>query len=423
MLDQGHGGWDQSAAPPRRPPSSREARQRREARLRRKRKQRNRVITFWTFFSIFLLGLGYGVYNGVGWAQDKFGPKDFAAGDRTTTTVDVRIPSGAGGWDMGAALVEAGVVKTAEGFVGAFDANGGQQIQPGTWRLFTKMQSVDVVTALLDRAKCPAQNATPPCRVVNSVTIPEGLITTQIFPKLAEATSVPVEDFKTAAADPVALGVSPDWFAARPGGGQVIKSVEGFLFPATYDFDGGMTATEILKVMVSTFNDVTKDLKFTDNAKALGYTPYEVLITASIIQAEAVFPEDFPKVARVLYNRAFNQAPHCDKCLGLDSTINYWLRVSGREATSSDHILASDIADASNPYNTYIIHGMPPGAIGNPGKATMQAALAPATSSDVFFISIDTAGHMGYAATDSGFCSILRTANHNGLNLQLPANC
>ncbi len=391
--------------------------------MRRRRKKRRRVITFWTFFSIFLLGLGYGVYNGVGWAQDKFGPKDFAAGDRTATTVDVRIPSGAGGWAMGEALVEAGVVKTAEGFVTAFDANGGEKIQPGTWRLFTRMQAADVVQALLKRDKCPAQNAAPPCRVVNTVTIPEGFITTQIFAKLAEATGVSVEDFKAAAADPVLLGVSADWFGPRPSGVQVIKSVEGFLFPDTYDFDGDMSATEILKTMVARFNTVTNDLKFKENAQAMGYTPYEVLITASIIQAEAVFPEDFPKVASVLYNRAFKQAPHCDKCLGLDSTINYWLRIQGRNATSSDHILASDIADASNPYNTYIIKGMPPGAIGNPGKATMQAALAPATSNNVFFISIDNAGHMGYAANDSGFCSILRTANRNGLNLQLPANC
>jgi UPF0755 protein len=194
-------------------------------------------------------------------------------------------------------------------------------------------------------------------------------------------------------------------------------TIEGFLYPATYEFDPGTDATTILKTMVGNFLSVVGQLKFTDNVQQQlgGISPYEALIAASIAQVEAQKAKDMPGVARVLYNRAYKDFD-C-KCLGLDSTINYWLRITGKEALDSGSISSSLMHDKSNPYDTYDYTGMPPGPISNPGKDALTAAMSAPPSSNYYFLAIDKAGNTAFAPNYSQFCAETRQAKANGVSI------
>jgi UPF0755 protein len=186
-------------------------------------------------------------------------------------------------------------------------------------------------------------------------------------------------------------------------------------YPATYEFDPGASATAILKAIVANFNAEMTKLDFPNQVQKLGISPYEALIVASIAQVEAVFPEDMGGVSRVLYNRAYKNFP-CH-CLQLDSTVNYWLRVTGKKPKDSGQLTMSDIHDPSNPYNTHDKQGLPPGPISNPGNAALTGALTAPSSNFYYFLAIDKAGHTAFASTYADFCKKTHEARANGVSI------
>jgi UPF0755 protein len=382
-----------------------------KARAGRKRRRRwGRSVFAFLFALVLLAMLGLGGWWGFGKVRDYFAVQDYAGAG--TGSVTVQVSGGDGGTDIANKLVTADVVRSSKAFIDAYNANPrSQQVEPGFYTLHHQMKAALALDALLARDK----DGNLVNRASTRVTITEGMISLQIFDKLAKATKLPVDDFKNAAKDPVALGV-PDWWFKRQDNKPVTPSVEGFLFPATYDFDPGADATTILKAMVRQFVAVTTDLKFADTVQSgLNVSPYEALIAASITQVEASFPADMPGVARVLYNRAYKDFP--GHTLGLDSTVNYWLRVTGKEALDSGSIDTKLMHDPSNPYNTYDLPGMPPGPISNPGKEALSAAMAPPASPNYYFLAIDKDGHTAFAATYSDFCKKTREAKANGVSI------
>ncbi len=405
MLDDLDLAWEEQPGHQRRGgPPSRQTRQRR----RRERKRRRRSFSALLISLLLLAALGGGVYWGVGRLQDFFGAPDYDS--MGTVPVNVKINPGDGSGDIANELYDKKVVKSAKAFVKVASADpNSKNIQPGTYKLFIQMPARNALAMLLD----PDKNM-----VVNKVTIPEGMVTVDIYAKLAKATGLPVADFVAAGKDPLALGVDRSWFAKRDDGRPVITSIEGFLFPATYSFAPDITAKQMLTEMVTKFLAVADEIHFMDNAESnLHITPYEALIAASIAQAEAVFPEDFAKVARVLYNRAYSGKFPCG-CLGLDSEVNYWLKISGKTPASSEKLTVAQIHDAKDPYNTHDRPGLPGGAISNPGKEALQAALAPVGAANVFyFISIDKQGHMAYATTAAQHDANVALACKNGIPL------
>jgi UPF0755 protein len=231
---------------------------------------------------------------------------------------------------------------------------------------------------------------------------------------MSKSTKIPVADFQAAAKDPIALGV-PDWWFKRGDNKQTAKSIEGFLFPATYEFDPGVDAKTVLTAMVNKFNTVIGELKFADKAQGDRHiSPYEALVAASIAQAEAPLAEDMSKVTRVLYNRVYGGSFPCS-CLQLDSTVNYYLRISGKEAQDSRNLTVSQLHDPNDPYNTHDVAGMPIGPISNPGKEALQAAIAPTAGTWVFFVTIDKQGHTAFATTDAEARQNIELAKKNGV--------
>jgi len=385
-------------------PPTRQVRQR-----RRKEKKRRRRSFGALFISLVLLAaLGAGVYWGVGQVQNLFGASDYTS-NPSTTPVNVKIESGDYAADIATKLYNQKVVKSEKAFIAAAAADPrSKSIQPGTYKLYEQMPARNALLILID----------PKNIVGNKVLITEGMITVDIFGKLSKASGRPVKDFVDAAKDPVALGVDASWFAGtREDGRPIIKSLEGFLFPDTYMFSPDMTATDMLKAMVTRFNQVAGEIKFVDTVNAnLHITPYEALIAASIAQAEAQNADDFAKVARVLYNRSYGNFA-CN-CLGLDSEVNYWLTISGKESAASENLTQNQLHDPADPYNTHDKAGLPGGAISNPGKEAMQGAIAPVGANNVFyFLTVDKQGTMAYASTKAQFDVLVRQACKNGIPL------
>ncbi|WP_406081601.1 endolytic transglycosylase MltG [Micromonospora sp. NBC_00858] len=334
---------------------------------------------------VLLGGIGGGAFYGFDRIQNYFVTPDYNGTGSGEITVEIK--NGALLADMADALVAADVVKSQKAFIEAAEANSrSKNIQPGTYKLRKQMSGASAVTAMLDLKN----------KIVNGLTIPEGRTSKNIYKLLSEKTKIPVKDFETAAKNPLELGI-PDWWFTREDGKKVPKSVEGFLFPDTYEIPPKATAESILKLMVDNFLSVSGEMKFADRVqKERKVSPYEALIVASLAQAEAGNKDDLGKVARVAYNRVYGEFP-CN-CLEMDVTVNYYLESIGKPTKTSAQMTQSELDDPKNPYNRKL-RGLIPTPINNPGKQALEGAMNPPTGKWLYFVAIDKQGHSAFAET------------------------
>lgn len=269
-----------------------------------------------------------------------------------TGRVVVQVQPGDSGRAIGETLEEAGVVKTAGAFVSAVrDEPAAQSIQPGTYLMLAEMKASDAVETLLDASS----------RIALQVTVPEGLSVPDTLQRVAEGTGLDLEQLQDAAADPAALGLPP----------EAQGDPEGWLYPATYDFDPDVTAGDALATMVA------RAVQQLDEHGVPADQRRVVLTKASLVEAEARLPEDFAKVSRVFENRLANGMP-----LQLDSTVLY--AVGETSITTTPEQRQTD-----SPYNTYLYPGLPPGPINSPGAAAIEAVLEPAEGSWLYFVTVN----------------------------------
>lgn len=223
---------------------------------------------------------------------------------------------------------------------------------PGTYRLALQMSSASALDALANESN----------RVVDHVTIKEGLRLNQVLKVLAEKTHVSIDDFKAVLANKEQLGIP----SSAP-------NADGYLFPATYDFAPKAGAKEILQIMVDrTFVEL-------DRFGVAKSDRHRVLTMAALIQKEARIESDFYKVSRVFANR-IDLGMH----LQSDATVSYG--VDGDTVSTS----AAD-RSAKNGYNTYLYEGLPIGPIGAAGSVAIDAALHPAAGKWLYFCAINLA--------------------------------
>jgi UPF0755 protein len=173
------------------------------------------------------------------------------------------------------------------------------------------------------------------------------------------------------------------------------KNVEGFLFPATYDFLRGTTAKQLVQAQIQAFcrNFHKIDLAY---ARSKNLTPYDVLKIASMVEREASVPSERPLVAAVIYNRLHNHMQ-----LGIDATLRYGLHIPPTKS-----ITQSELA-SSNPYNTRRFFGLPPTPIANPGVASLQAAAHPAKVDYLYYVRKPDHRHHFFTASASAFDAYL----------------
>ena len=270
-----------------------------------------------------------------------------------STPVTFTVKDGDTGRAIGNSLQGAGIVLTARAFVDACNADTRcAGIQPGDYALKKEMRAADVLTVLVD----PKNRQNP------KVTIREGLWASEIYALLAKATKRPVAEYEAAAKSPEVRALLPS---------SANGNVEGYLFPATYEFSDKDTAVAQLSAMVGKAAKVLADLKVQpDQAEKL-------MIIASIVEAEAKRPDNRAKVARVVLNRLAQPMR-----LQLDSTVSY--AAKKRAVTTTDAERA-----AVNGWNTYTKDGLPDTPIANPGLAAIEAAVAPAAGPWLFFVAVN----------------------------------
>ncbi len=286
------------------------------------------------------------------------GSADDFTGDGSGQVV-VEVTPGQALSRIGQTLADAGVVSSAESFTAAaaLESRSGS-IAPGAYVMRLGMSGEAAVAWMLD----------PGSRDVAKVVVPEGFRASQVVAAVAAATGLSEESLNDALARAGELGL-PEYANGE---------VEGYLFPATYEFARDVTADEVVRTMIARSAQSATELDLETRAANEGMSPHEVLTVASLLQGESAI-DDYPKVARVIYNR-LEQGIR----LQLDSTVNYGLG-------TSDLRLSQDQLKSDTAYNTYVIDGLPPTPIGAPGERAVEAALNPERGKWIYFVSTDPA--------------------------------
>jgi len=325
----------------------------------RRRPRRSWGKQIFAAISIFVLGI-LGTGGWLFWAEygdrvvEYFAQEetpDFV-GEGSQPTVDIVVEPGEIGETVARSLAEEGVTASFEAVYEILLQDTSITFLPGTYRLLTGMSADSAISALLD----------PQNRVQTEILIREGITLSQALDEIAEQTNIPADELRVAASDPTLYGLDPS-----------NGSLEGYLFPATYKFEPGASAEEIIARMVDEMKEKVVELGVPEERL------HRTLTLASIIQREARFEEDFYKVSAVFTNRLDINMP-----LQSDATISYWTGDYSGAGTRD-----SDRSDQDNPFNTYVFPGLPPGPISLPGELAIRAAMDPADGSWLYFVSVD----------------------------------
>jgi UPF0755 protein len=298
---------------------------------------------------LVLGGVGYYFYRTYVHPPDYSGPG--------TGEVTVHISSGETATDVGQQLLKLGVVASVRAFSNAAKNSGkGTSLETGYYRLHKHMAAALAFAMLLK----------PSSRVQLTIFIPPGLRLYELIDLLGKDTGN-LKGYQAAIKDTSQLGL-PSYAKGDP---------QGYLFPDTYTVQPGTSPIEVLRMMVARFNQEVGTLDIAKVAAKDQVSETDIIITASLIQAEGKRPQDLPKIARVVYNRLNDKMP-----LELDSTVLYALHSRAADVTIPQ-------THTKSPYNTYLHQGLPPGPIDSPTLASIQAALHPTKGDWTYFLTVN----------------------------------
>jgi UPF0755 protein len=330
-------------------------------------------------------------------------PSDYSGTGSGIVVVEVKTNDSADA--IAATLHDKGVVASVKAFTDAAKNDSrSQNIQPGSYKMRRHMSAKSALALMLS----------PSSRINSDVVVTEGATTLDVLKRLTArpcADNAPASKLcgpglsaaaVTKALENVkAIGLPTDFTI----GGKTPLSVEGFLYPATYYFPENTSPVAALQAMVTEFTDQARQSQFTTQAQALHITPYQELIIASIAQAEAKYPEDYPKVARVILNRLAAK-----RRLQVDATSAYAAKLAGLDPTKVIY------SEQSGPYNTYQHDGLPPTPISNPGADAMDGAAHPDKGNWLYYVNKDADGHLFFTNSETAFTHAVERcrANHWG---------
>ena len=273
--------------------------------------------------------------------------------------VSVTVPAGSDAGRIGEILESAGVIGSAR----LFEANATVtmrrgKLRPGKYQLPLGMSNGAAIEALMQG---------PEAKVVKtfSFTIPEGRSRRENVPLVDKAFK---GNYGKATTSARFLRQ-----ARKLGAPRSARTLEGFLFPATYQMINGASASDLVERQLAAFRDnlAKVDLR---TARRRNLTRYDVLIIASMVEREAQLAKERPLIAAVMHNRLKEGIP-----LGIDATIRYQINDWSRPLRVSE-------LERDTPYNTRTRRGLPPTPIGNPGLASIKAAANPAKADYLFFV-------------------------------------
>jgi len=263
------------------------------------------------------------------------------------------------------------------------------------WLVLFAAMGVAVIAAVFaaarDEEAPPPPTATEPAL---TITFPEGLRREDMARIVADETGISPRRYLDLTA--------PGGRGARLAGRDEPTSLEGFLFPATYEYTSETTAAELVQKQLDAYEDRTSRIDYS-YAESKNLTRYDVLIIASMIEREVQVASERPLVASVIYNRLRQRM-----ALGIDATVQYALGEWKPDLTLSD--LAID-----SPYNTRRYPGLPPGPIASPGEASLRAAARPRQTDLLYYVARnDGSGAHYFARTEAGHQANIARARANG---------
>jgi len=322
----------------------------------RPRRRRLRWIAPLVALLVILVPVAIGGAYVYSFYMSKYHPADYSG--QGTGDLVVQVGPGDTPTSLGPKLQQLGVVASARAFVLAAEHSSNPNgLLPGFYGMHERMKASLAYALLLD----------PKNLVQVTVTIPEGLRLGQIVAVLGVRSGLAASAYAQVLKNPAQLHL-PAYANGKP---------EGYLFPATYEVQPHETALGVLTGMVQRFDQEAMALNLPVAARRVHLTEGQVIIMASLVQAEGGRLSDYPKIARVIYNRLAQGIP-----LQLDSTVLYGLNTYG--------IMASDAQlNSDSPYNTYRHKGLTPAPIDSPGAAAIQAVLNPATGNWLYFVTVD----------------------------------
>ena len=309
-----------------------------------------------------LVGGGYLAYSyGLSALKDRLsGPEDYTGAG--TGQVVVEVKDGDAATDIGTTLVDKGVVKSVEAFTDAARKDSKSVgIQVGFYKMKKQMSAEAALAVLVD----------PKNRSRSVVTIPEGFTVDQIVATLAKKTKFSKKQYTKVLDNPSSIGL-PSYAKGN---------AEGYLFPATYELPPNSTPKSILTTMVQRWDQAAQEADIEGAAQQLGYTPEQLMVVASLVEAESNRDQDRGKVARVIYNRL--ETDKTGKLLQIDATVNYGI---GRNLGVG---LTTDDLQVDSPYNTYKNPGLPPTPIEAPGDAAIKAAAHPTDGPWIYYVTVN----------------------------------
>ncbi len=307
------------------------------------------------------------------------------------------------------------VVATIRAFVDAAHKNEAiSAIQPGFYKLRTEIPAAKAVERLADPENRVGKLTIPEGRQLDDIAdVKTNAVTEGIFTLISQASCVeldgkqrcvPVDALRAAAqtAPAPALAV-PDWasgpVAAMP---NDHRRLEGLIAPGTWNVDPAGSAQDILATLIGGSATLYTQSGLLDTAAAMQLSPYQILTVGSLVQREAK-PQDFDKVARVIYNRLAEQ-----RKLEFDSTVNYPL--DRQEVATTD-----DDRAQTTPWNTYMRQGLPQTPICSPGTDALAAAEHPAAGDWLYFVTIDMQGTTLFTRDYEQHLANIELAQHNGV--------
>ena len=286
--------------------------------------------------------------------------------------VEVEIPEGTTMTEVGEILEDEGVITSATGFrIASFFGGSDEGIQAGTYQLSTGLSAGDALDRMLEG---------PEVKFI-TVTFPEGSWLPEFADRLDEETNIRGRDLlRVLESGRVESNILPN----------DSNNFEGLLFPSTYQIIEEDTAQTLAQRLV---DETEKQLAKVDTSRveAMGYSKYEILNVASMIQAEAGVSQDRGKIARVIYNR-LDQG----MALGIDATVIYALGERKNSLTASD-------LEIDSPFNTRRVAGLPPTPIGAPGAEAIRAAASPVEGPWLYYVLSDCDGRHAFSVDYNDF--------------------
>lgn len=384
------------------------------ARANRNRRRR-RTITGFSVAALVVVVVG-AVFLGSRLWHGLFGPGDDYQGSGVADVV-IAVREGDSTTAIGHTLHDQNVVATAQAFVDAAAGNAAiSSIQPGFYKLRTEIPAADAVQRLTDAQNRVGRLVIPEGRQLDDVAdVKTNAVTDGIFSLISKASCVDldgnrqcvaVDDLKRAAGSAAPTELSIPVWALEPvtALGDDHRRIEGLIAPGTWDVDPSASAQDILSTLISASVAQYERNGLIEAGVAGNLSPYEVLTVASLVQKESK-PDDFAKVARVIYNRL--NAPN-QRRLQFDSTVNYSLDRQEVATTDGDRATAT-------PWNTYVLEGLPATPICSPGEPALQAAENPEPGDWLYFVTIDLAGTTLFTNDYRQHLANIELARRNGV--------